>query len=181
MATTDDRTTEGPSADRPTGGRVSRRVVAAGLAWSVPAVVVASAAPAMAASGAGPLFQLVAPCVNPTGACTGRQAGYGFLVRVCGQGLQPAYLYSVTITSVQVSDLTFDSIEPPLGRAITPGNCTNTFFNARTSTLPPATFTATISVTWGHTLPIGSDPDHPAVVLPVLVTGDLQVCVCPPR
>ena len=64
---TDDRTTVGPNADRPTGGRVSRRVVAAGLAWSVPAVVVASPAPAMAASGVAPLLQLVAPCLNPTG------------------------------------------------------------------------------------------------------------------
>jgi len=113
----------------------------------------------MAASGVAPFFQLVAPCVNPAGACIGREAGYGFLVRVCGQGTQSAYLYSVTIMSAQVSDLTFDSIEPPVGRGITPGNCTNTFFNARTSTLPPAIFTATISVRWGHTLPIGSDTD----------------------
>ena len=181
MATTDDRTTQGPDTDRPAAGRVSRRVVATGLAWSVPAVVVASAAPAMAASGVAPLLQLVAPCVNPAGACAGRDAGYGFLVRVCGQGTQTAYLYSVTITSVEIGDLTFDSIEPPLGRAITPGNCINTFVNARTGTVPPATFTATISVTWGHSLPIGSDPDHPAVVLSVPVSGDLAVCVCPPR
>jgi hypothetical protein len=180
VATTDDRTTEGPHADRP-AGRVSRRVVATGLAWSVPAVVVASAAPALAASGPAPLLQLVAPCVNPAGACAGRAGGFGFLVRVCGQGTQAAYLYSVTITSAQLGDLTFDSIEPPLGRAITPGNCTNTFFNARTATLPPAIFTATISVTWGHDPTIGADPDHPALVLQVPVAGDLQVCVCPPR
>ena len=120
--------------------------------------MVASAAPAMAASGVVPFFQLVAPCVNPAGACIRKEAGYGFLVRVCGQGTQSAYLYSVTIMSPQVSDLTFDSIEPPLGRGITPGNCTNTFFNARTSTLPPAIFTATISVTCGHTLRSGRIP-----------------------
>ena len=48
------------------------------------------------------------------------------------------------------------------------------FFNAGTATLPPATFTATISVTWGHTLPIGSDTDHEPVVLTVPVTGDRQ-------
>ncbi|MFI5074279.1 MAG: hypothetical protein ACHP7G_04570 [Actinomycetales bacterium] len=155
MATTDDRTTD----DRTTDGRGEPPRRRCGpcegcrRSWSP------APPPAMAASGVAPFFQLVAPCVNPAGACIRKEAGYGFLVRVCGQGNQSAYLYSVTIMSPQVSDLTFDSIEPPLGRGITPGNCTNTFFNARTSTLPPAIFTATISVTCGPTLPIGSDTD----------------------
>jgi hypothetical protein len=179
VATTDDRTTEGPSADRPTGGRVSRRVVAAGLAWSVPAVVVASAAPAMALSGTLPLFQTLAPCVNPTGGCSGRPTGYGFVVRVCGQGTRTAYLYSATITSLELGDLTFGSVEPPFGTAITPGNCTNVFFNAATAIVPPRAFTATISVAWGHTLPIGSDTDHEPAVLTVSVTATAGVCICP--
>ena len=179
MATTDDRTTVGPSAGRPTGGRVSRRVVAAGLAWSVPAVVVASAAPAMAASGTLPLFQSLAPCVNPAGGCSGRPTGYGFPTRICGQGTRTAFLYSATITSLEVGDLAFGSVEPPFGTAITPGNCTNVFFNAATAIVPPRAFTATISVAWGHSLPIGSDTDHEPAVLTVSVTATAGVCICP--
>ena len=180
MATTDDRTTVGPSAERPTGGRVSRRVVAAGLAWSVPAVVVATAAPAMALSGTTPQLLSQTPCVNPAGACRGRPGGYGFPTLVCGRGIRTAYLYSATITSLELSDLTFGTIEPPFGTGITPGDCINMFINASSATLL-ATFTATISLTWGHTLPIGSDPDHEPVVLTVPVSGTPGVCTCPPR
>jgi len=180
VATTDDRTTVGPSADRPTGGRVSRRVVAAGLAWSVPAVVVASAAPAMAASGMAPLFQVLGACVNRRPTCAGRPAGYGFPVRICNQDASKSvYLYSATISSPQLGDLAFGTVEPPFGTPIST-NCTNVFFNAGTTTLPPATFTATISITWGHTLPIGSDPDHAPVVLTVPVSGTPGACLCPP-
>jgi hypothetical protein len=178
MGTSDDRSTEGHGADRP-AGRVSRRAVATGLAWSVPAVVVATAAPAMALSGTEPLFQVLAPCINPAGGCAGRPTGYGFVVRVCGQGTRTAYLYSATITSQQVDDLAFGSVEPPFGTAITVGNCTNVFFNAATGIVPPATFTATITVRWGHTLPIGSDTDHQPVVLTVPVTAAAGVCICP--
>jgi len=40
-------------------------------------------------------------------------------------------------------------------------------------------FTATITVTWGHTLPIGSDTDHEPVVLLVSVPAAAGVCICP--
>ena len=86
VATTDDRTTVGPSADRPTGGRVSRRVVAAGLAWSVPAVVVASRRPRHGRVRSGSAAsRSLAPCVNPARSLSRTPGG----LRVPGPYLQP--------------------------------------------------------------------------------------------
>ena len=44
-------------------------------------------------------------------------------------------------------------------------------FHAGSSGDGAATFIANLLVRWGHALPVGSDPDHPGILVQVLVEG----------
>src|SRR4051794_30295484 len=115
---------------KPAGG-VSRRTVAKGVAWSVPVVIVASAAPAMAASGGPPRIVKGPACKNPGNSCRTRPKGYGFTAQVSNDDpTKPIYLYSATITSPQIADLTFGTVEPSFPILVPAGQCVNVLFNA---------------------------------------------------
>jgi hypothetical protein len=99
-------------------------------------------------------------------------AGYVFPVQICDQDPEAEiYLYSATISSIDRPDLAFGTVEPPFGTAITPGATADVQFNAASSGDGTATFIANLLVRWGHTLPVGSDPDHPGILFQVLVEG----------
>jgi len=99
-------------------------------------------------------------------------AGYAFPVRICDQDPDAEiYLYSATISSIDRPDPAFGTVEPPFGTPIAPGLTTDVRFNAVSSGDGSPTFIANLLVRWGHTLPVGSDADHPGILVQVLVEG----------
>jgi hypothetical protein len=163
---------------KPAGG-ISRRTVTKGVAWSVPVVIVASAAPAMAASGGPPRIVKGPACKNPGNSCRSRPKGYGFNAQVCNDSTKAIYLYSATISSPQIADLTFGTVEPGFPIQVPAGQCVNVLFNASSDNSANLAFTATVTVQWGHN-PTPPDPDnHPAIVIVYDVTGTPPNCPCP--
>jgi len=103
-------------------------------------------------------------------------AGYAFPLRICDQDPDAEiYLYSATISSIDRPDLAFGTVEPPFGTPIAPGLTTDVRFNAVSSGDGSPTFIANLLVRWGHTLPVGSDADHPGILVQVLVEGPSPV------
>jgi hypothetical protein len=120
-------------------------------------------------AGPVPLFRAMDPRAKGPGTPVDRPVGYGFPVRICDQDPKaPIYLYSATISSIDRSDLAFDAVEPPFGTPISPG-WTDVRFDAAATGEGGPTFIANLLIRWGHTLPVGSDPDHPGVLVQVLV------------
>ena len=98
-----------------------------------------------------------------------RPRGFGFPMRVWDQDpAAPIYLYSATISSIDRSDLAFEAVEPPFGTPISPGSSTEFCLHAAAAGDGGPTFIANLLIHWGHTLPIGSDP-QPGVLVQVLV------------
>jgi hypothetical protein len=123
-------------------------------------------------AGPVPLFQALDARAKGPGTPVDRPVGYGFPVRICDQDpTAPIYLYSATISSIDRFDLVFDAVEPPFGTPISPGGRTDVCFDAAAAGDGGPTFIANLLIRWGHTLPVGSDPDHPGVLGQVLVGG----------
>ena len=105
-------------------------------------------------------------------AAAGHAVGYAFPMRICDKDPDAEiYLYSATISSIDRPDLAFGTVEPPFGTPIAPGRTADVRFHAASSGDGAATFIANLLVRWGHTLPVGSDPDHPGILVQVLVEG----------
>jgi hypothetical protein len=98
-----------------------------------------------------------------------QRRGFGFPVRVWDQDPEsPIYLYSATISSIDRSDLSFEAVEPPFGTPIAPGCCRDVCLHAAAAGDGGPVFIANLLIQWGHTLPVGSDP-QPGVLVQVLV------------
>ena len=164
---------------RPPSG-VSRRSVAKGLAWSVPAVAVASAAPAFAASGAPPVLTFQSACKYPGNSCSSRPKGYSLYFRIDNPTGKTIYIYTVTITSVTGTPLTFAFSVPGLPVAVPAGGSVVAEFVASSGNSAQQGFSADVTVTWGHN-PTPPDPDnHPPVTTRIVVTETPPNCpACP--
>ena len=98
-----------------------------------------------------------------------RPRGFGFPVRVWDQDPdEPDLPVSATISSIDRSDLSFEAVEPPFGTPISPGCCRDVCLHAAAAGDGGPTFIANLLIQWGHTLPVGSDP-QPGVLVQVLV------------
>jgi hypothetical protein len=120
-------------------------------------------------AGAAPMVEALAahPEALPSGA--GRPGGFGFPLRVWDEDPSaPIYLYAATIGSIDRADLTFEAAEPPFGTPISPGCCADVCLHATAAGDGGPTFIANLLIQWGHTLPVGSDP-QPGVLVQVLV------------
>ena len=155
---------------RPPSG-VSRRSVAKGLAWSVPAVAVASAAPAFAASGSGPVPTFISACKYPGGSCSSRPKGYSLFFRIDNPTDKTIYIYTVTITSVTGTPLTFAFSVPRLPVAVPAGGSVIADFVASSGNSAQQAFSADVTVTWGHN-PTSPDPDNPPPVTTRVVASE---------
>ena len=120
--------------------------------------------PVHAGSGPPPLVEALSAVAHV--AAVDHPAGYAFPVRICDQDPRAEIpLYSVTISSIDRPDLAFGTVEPPFGTPILPGSVADVRFNAASAVEGNATFIANLLVRWGHTLPVGSDTDHPGILV----------------
>lgn len=149
--------------------RIGRRGTPHRRAWSLPPLA-GVGAPVHAGSGPPPLLEALTAVARTD--ADDQPAGYAFPVRICDQdpGAE-IYLYSATISSIDRPDLAFGSVEPPFGTPIAPGVTNDVRFNAASTGDGTTTFIANLLVRWGHTLPVGSDADHPGILVQVLVEG----------
>ena len=167
---------------------ISRRTVTKAMAWAVPVIAIAAPAPAFAISGEPPTVLVGNPCKLPGASAQGCAAlfagcpgldtekAYAFPVRIIAGDDQTIYITDVTIsvTSETDPDLAFDvkCISPGFCEPIDPGaggavdilvyaNSTNSDSNVQA--------TATVTVTWGHSVDTTggtctlTDPDHAPV------------------
>lgn len=149
---------------------IEQRPTARRRSWSLPPF--AAERPAHAGSGPAPRIQALSASADDPPSRMGHPGGYGFPVRVYDEdSAAPIYLYSATISSIDRSDLALEEVEPPFGTAIPAGGCTNVCFHAASTGNGTATFVANLLIRWGHTLPVGSDPDHQGILVQVLVRG----------
>ncbi len=165
------------SSDPRSGHRVSRRTVAAGLAWTAPVVAIAAAAPSMASSGAIPTVVPGGTCKLPGGSCPNLK-DYLFQLLITNSDTQAVYLYtggvyptygpSVTINppnytltyaGASVGATTYAPGQPIL----LPAGATTTVLldagiNSNSANL--AGYVVTVMFQWGHTSDPTLDTDH---------------------
>ncbi|WP_460467360.1 hypothetical protein [Calidifontibacter terrae] len=164
---------------RSASAQPSRRSVAKGLAWAVPVITAGAAVPAMALSAGPPTFTFLTACKSPGNSCTVFPKGYDFRFNVCNNTGVTAYIYTVIYSDVVGSNLSLTQALPALPAAIPSGGCTVVVYRANSSNSANAVFTATMTLTWGHTPNPGGDPyPHPNIVVPIAVTGTSPDCPC---
>lgn len=158
---------------------VRRRTLVKGAAWAAPAVMVGSAAPAFAASSIPPTFTFSQACKSPGNSCESFPKGYEFGFLVCNLSDQAIWLYTVTYTT-SGTNLGLTHVAPQLPYRLAPGGCQIMAFRADSTNSGNQAFTATMTVTWGHTPVPGADPTpHPPVRETFMVTGTPPGCPCP--
>jgi hypothetical protein len=152
-----------------TRGRVSRRSLAKGAAWAAPVVVVGASAPAFAVSGTPPtLSQNGDACKLPGSSCPADK-GYIFPVLACNSDPLPIYIYTVTYGlpynfggGTPPSPFVYiNNPNNPLPILIPAGGCVQLDFLAQGTNSANQSFNMDVCITWGHTLPTGSDTEHP--------------------
>lgn len=167
--------------DQPTPKGISRRTVAKAMAWSVPVVAVAAAVPAYAASGSPPIITTGTACKSPGSSCKTFDKGYQVPVTI--QNPDPTktiWITAVTIGSVgDCTNLTTAQSLPATPFSVSPGQTINVIFQANASNSANQACTFSFSVTWGHASD-GSDLNHPAIPVQVVIPGTPPDCPCPP-
>jgi hypothetical protein len=111
--------------------------------------------------------------VRPAGSSASRPLAYALPLRIRHHDPNaPIFLYSATVGSIDRPDVAFGTAEPAFGTRIAPGSCLDVAFTAVSTGNSGSSFMANVLIRWGHTLPVGSDADHPGILVQVLVAGE---------
>lgn len=172
--------------EQPQGSGVSRRTVTKAMAWAVPVIAVASPIPAFAASGNGPGY-LVGPACKIPGAtnpqkCPGfEDKSYLFPFTFTNSTNKNIYILDVEITTDPNIGVGFAVAQPVLP-ALVPAQVGNTpgtleiLFGTTSTDSANVSFTAYITITWGHD---ANDNTHPPIgPIEVVVGSTPPDCPC---
>ena len=122
----------------------------------------------------------ISACKYPGGSCSSRPKGYSLFFRIDNPTDKTIYIYTVTITSVTGTPLTFAFSVPRLPVAVPAGGSVIADFVASSGNSAQQAFSADVTVTWGHN-PTPPDPDnHPPVTTRGVATETPPNCpACP--